>query len=248
MNMELRAIIIDDEQNGIESLKLLIGKFTPDVRVVATTSESPEGIALIKDFQPDIVFLDINMPQMNGFEVLNRLEYRNFALIFTTAHAEHALKALKSNALDYLLKPIDTDDLQGAVKKVRSTKENTLPDLSNFYSELSRNNKIALNTRNKVEYVDKNDIIRLESSSNYTYVYTVSSGELVIGRTIKEFEDLLCRRSSTFMRVHQSHIVNLNHIVRFRKDCSGIITTRDLHSVPLSKHKREEFFRWLNIG
>jgi two-component system LytT family response regulator len=247
--MELRAIIIDDEPRCIESLRLLVEKFIPDVRVVATTSESSEGIQLIDDFYPDIVFLDINMPGMNGFEVLKCLEFKSFALIFTTAHAEHALKALKNSALDYLLKPIDVEDLQMAVKRVKCRNEvKGLPDLNNFYQDLSRNNRITLSTKDKVEYLDRNDIIRLESSSNYTYIYTLNSGELVIGRTIKEFEDLLCVQSGMFMRVHQSHIVNLNHIVRFRKDSYGIITTRDSRNIPLSKQKRDEFFKWLKLG
>jgi two-component system LytT family response regulator len=244
--MALRAIIIDDEQNGIESLKLLIEKFIPDVRVVATTAESSRGIKLITDFHPDIVFLDINMPGMNGFDMLSGLEYRDFALIFTTAHAEYALKALKSNALDYLLKPIDIDDLQSAIEKVRSNKKKkSLPDLGNFYAELGKSSKIALNTKNKVEYIDRNDIVRMESDSNYTHVHTLRGGELVVGRTIREFEDMLCKAGGVFMRVHQSHIINLNHVVRFKKDNSGIITMRDSKDVPLSKQKREEFLKWL---
>jgi len=244
--MALRAIIIDDEQNGIESLKLLIEKFIPDVRVVAATAESSRGIKLITDFHPDIVFLDINMPGMNGFEMLSGLEYRDFALIFTTAHAEYALKALKSNALDYLLKPIDIDDLQSAIEKVRSNRQKkSLPDLGNFYAELGKSSKIALNTKNKVEYIDRNDIVRMESDSNYTHVHTLSGGELVVGRTIRDFEEMLCKAGGVFMRVHQSHIVNLNHVVRFKKDNSGIITMRDSKDVPLSKQKREEFLKWL---
>jgi two-component system LytT family response regulator len=244
--MELRAIIIDDEPSGIESLRLLIEKFIPELRVVATTSEPSQGIELITDFHPDIVFLDINMPEMNGFEMLGSLDSHNFALIFTTAHAEHALRALKSNALYYLLKPIDVEDLQEAVEKVKSRKEKkSLPDLSKFYSELKKNNKIALNTKSRVEYLDRSDIIRLESDSNYTHVYTVNNQELVISKTIGEFEDLLCKPGGTFMRVHQSHIVNLSHIVRFRRDSIGIIITRDSREVPLSKQKRDEFLKWL---
>jgi two-component system LytT family response regulator len=244
--MVLRAIIIDDEPSGIESLKLLIEKFIPELKVVAATSEPSQGIKLITDFHPDIVFLDINMPEMNGFEMLNNLSFRNFALIFTTAHAEHALRALKSNALYYLLKPIDIEDLQEAVQKVKSGKEKKkLPDLSKFYSDLDKNNKIALNTKNRVEYLDKRDIIRLESDSNYTHVYNVNGEELTISKTIGEFEDLLCKPGSIFMRVHQSHIVNLNHVVRFKKDSIGVIITRDSCEVPLSKQKRDEFLKWL---
>lgn len=247
----LRAVIIDDEQKGISSLKLLIEKFISDIIVVAETTEALKGISLIEAYRPEIIFLDIKMPYLNGFELLQQLKFREFSLIFTTAHEEYAMQAIKNNALDYLLKPIDVQDLEMAVNKAKKKIESKqpFPDLKKLFLEVnSRNqNKIPFHTKDKVEYIYKNDIIRLESNSNYTNVYTVNGGKLTISKTIGDYETLLCNNENNFMRVHQSHIINLNHVSKYIKDNGGIIITKDNCEVPLSKTKRMDFTRWLNI-
>jgi len=246
----LRALIIDDEQKGINSLKLLIDKFIKDVKVVGEATEALKGIELIEDFKPEIVFLDIKMPHLNGFELLQRLNFKDFSLIFTTAHNEFGVQAIKNNALDYLLKPIDAEDLEIAINKAKERSENKkqLPDLEKLFSELkSQNqNKILFHTKEKMEYVNRNDIIRLESDSNYTTVFTTGGNKLLISKTIGEYETLLCNKENNFMRVHQSHIVNLNHVTKYIKDNSTIIT-KDNYEVPLSKNKRDDFTRWLGV-
>ncbi|MBA2610990.1 MAG: response regulator transcription factor [Bacteroidetes bacterium] len=246
----LRAIVIDDEQKGINSIKLLVEKFVKDVRIVAESIEAEKGISLIEDYKPEIVFLDINMPHMNGFELLQQLKFKEFSLIFTTAHTEYALQAIKNNALDYLLKPINHEDLIAAVERVKKkTKQETLPDLGKLLEELSSPNKgkIPLHVKDKVEYVNKNDIIRLESDSNYTNVFTTGGKKLMISKTLGDYETLLCNKENTFMRVHQSHIINLNYVVKFTKDNGGFIITKDNCSVPLSKNKKDEFLTWLDV-
>jgi len=247
----LRAIIIDDEQKGINSIKLLIEKFITDVKVVAESTDAVKGLDLIEDYKPEIVFLDIKMPHLNGFELLQQLKFRQFSLIFTTAHEEFAIKAIKNNALDYLLKPIDIEDLEKAINKAKVKHANKAEplDLKNLISELNMHNanKIPFNVKDSVEYINKNEIIRLESDSNYTYVHFINGRRLTIAKTIGEFEPLLCYNESNFMRVHQSHIVNLNHVIKYLKDNGGIIITKDNCEVPLSKNKRDDFIRWLNI-
>lgn len=247
----IRAIIIDDEQKGINSLKLLIEKFTDGVKVVAETTDARKGIELIGDFKPELVFLDIKMPHLNGFELLQRLAFRDFHLVFTTAHNEFGIQAIRNNALDYLLKPIDAKDLEAAINRAKAKQnEKLLPRLENLFMELNvpGQEKIPFHTRDKVEYISRNDIVRMESDSNYTVVHTVSGGRLMIAKTIGDYELILCNSSDTnFMRVHQSHIVNLKHVIRYLKDNGGIIVTVDNCNVPLSKNKKDDFTRWLQI-
>jgi len=247
----LRAIIIDDEQKGINSLRLLIEKYVNEVRIVAETTEAVKGIELIENYLPEIVFLDINMPHLNGFQVLERLTHKEFSLIFTTAHQEYALKAIRNNAVDYLLKPVDIEDLEKAIEKAREriSEHKALPDFGKMFNELNALNqqKIPFHTKDKVEYLNKEDIIRLESDSNYTRVFTVEGQVIVIAKTIGDYENILCTGDSNFMRVHQSHIINLKKVIRFTRDNGGTIITKDNHQIPLSKNKKEEFLKWLNI-
>jgi two-component system LytT family response regulator len=247
----LRAIIIDDEQKGINSLKLLLEKFISEVNVVAETTDPNLGIVMIEDFNPDIVFLDIKMPHLDGFDLLERLKNREFSLIFTTAYEQYAIKAIRRDAVDYLLKPVDIEDLKAAIVKVKEERDRktTLPDLSGFL-EILRNNdssKILFHTREKVEYISKSNIIRLESDSNYTHVHLTNGSKLTMSRTIGDYELQLCDQDKKFMRIHQSHIVNLTHIVRYMKDNGGYIIMNDNSNLPLSKNKKEEFLKWLDL-
>ena len=169
----LRAIIIDDEQRGINSLKLLIEKFVTDVKIVDETTEAEKGIELIDNYRPEIVFLDINMPFMNGFELLEKLNFKDFNLIFTTAHQEYALKAIKNNALDYLLKPIVADHLKLAIEKVKKQIETKQkPDLTKILATLNEKNisRFPISVKDGTDYVLLDDIIRLEADSNYTKI------------------------------------------------------------------------------
>jgi two-component system LytT family response regulator len=246
----LRAIIVDDEQRGINSIKLLVEKYVSDVKIVASTTDPQEAIGLIEDYKPEIVFLDINMPHLNGFEVLNHLAFRDFHLIFTTAHEEYALQALKKSALDYLLKPIDVDDLLIAVDKAkhRSSQKQKLPDLEKILTDMQTDNtnRISVSTKEGVENLHTDDIIRAEASSNYAYIYTVRGEKLLVAKTLKELETVLTE-SRNFMRIHQSHIINLKHTQRFIKEGHGIILMSDNFKVPVSKHKKDDFLHWLGI-
>jgi two-component system LytT family response regulator len=244
-------VIIDDEPSGINSLTLLLQKYATDVRVVASTTDAEEGIRMINDYCPDIVFLDIKMPFLNGFELLERLSFRSFHLVFTTAHEEYALQALKQNAIDYLLKPIDADDLHECLARIRKKqKGDTFFDIpieltGNIGKQLS--NRIFVPAKDGFAFVNAEDIVRLEADSNYTRIFLMNKISPVVARTLKEYEKILCIAERQFMRVHQSHIINLTHVSRYLKEDGGSIVMRDSSRVPLSKHKRDEFFAWMGI-
>ncbi|MEO6303905.1 MAG: response regulator transcription factor, partial [Bacteroidia bacterium] len=194
----MRSIIIDDEETGIETLKLLLEKYVDDVKIIAQTTNASEAIEMIENYKPDIIFLDISMPEMDGFELLEKLEWKHFHLVFTTAHQEYGLKALKKSAVDYLLKPIDHRDLKFAVEKIKKTivdqKENEAQlniTLLNNHTQFKLN-KLSVTTKNGIEYIEPNEIIYLESQSNYTLIHLNNSETLLTPKTLKEFEGQLC--------------------------------------------------------
>ena len=251
--MKLRAIVVDDEPKGLNSLSLLIERHCPEVKLVASSLIASKAIELIEDYLPDIVFLDINMPEMNGFDLLSKLKWKKFNLIFTTAHQEYALKALKSNAIDYLLKPLDHEELILAVKRAVKNKEKAefINDFS-VYSKLIENlnqnpiQKLVVNSKDGVESIELNEIISLESKSNYTLIYLTNSKTIRCSKTLKEFENILCQRSDLFMRVHHSFIINLTKVSRYLKMEENIVM-QDQQNIPVSRSRRESFFSWLKV-
>lgn len=252
--MILRAIIIDDEQKGIDALKILISRYIQEFKVIAESTYASEGIEMIQNFKPDVVFLDINMPEMNGFELLEKLSWKDFNLVFTTAHQEYALKALKNNAIDYLLKPIDHEDLSRAVQliqdKIKSHENNDNRfNYNNLLSVIRENvkNKIVINSKSGIESIDTNEIIYLESMSNYTRIYLSDSREILTSKTMKSFENTLCKDGLAFMRIHHSYIINLHKVVRYIKTSECVVMNND-QKLPLAKSKRESFFNWLELG
>lgn len=249
--MQLRAIIIDDEKKGINTLRILVEKFIQEVRIVAQSTKAADAIELIEDYKPEIVFLDINMPGMNGFELLEKLKWKNFSLIFVTAHHEYALKALKNNAVDYIMKPIDHQELRIAVNKVKAKMEavNTVFPTHVYESLLNdinqhNKNKVLVNLRSGIETLNAAEIIFLESRSNYTYIHLSDLRVVITSKTLKDFEDPLCT-DHNFMRVHKSFVINLNKISRYIKT-QHIIMVSD-HKIPLGKSRKENFHMWLNI-
>lgn len=249
----LRAILIDDEFMGLNSLHILLEKHCPKVKSVAETRNPSSAIELIENYCPDIVFLDIHMPQMSGFEMLEKLKWKKFDLIFTTAHQEYALKALKSEAVDYLLKPIDPDELKAAVNKVllRREKEiqksnmdeynmalNTLPQLNKP--------KLIINSKLGIESIETHHIVSLESKSNYTQLFLENEDNVMSSKTLKDFEQLLCGERSAFMRVHHSFIINLNKVIRYIKSSESVVMVNN-QEIPISKSRKEDFLKWLEI-
>jgi two-component system LytT family response regulator len=248
--MSLRAVIIDDDELGIEALRLLIDKYIEGVRVVAHSASATEAIRLIEDYTPEIVFLDINMPEMNGFELLEKLKWRGFHLVFTTAHHEYAIKALRVEAMDYLLKPIDYNDLRFAVNKIKNQitdQQNTAGKFN--YDQLTRisqlnKNKLAVNANYGVEAVNLSDIICFESLSNYTKIHLSDARTILTPKTLKEFENQFCNTEHNFMRVHNSYVINLSKVLRFIKEEKNIVMINH-QQISLSKSRKNDFFKWL---
>lgn len=249
--MELRAIIIDDEIDGIKSLKLLIEKFVDSVNVIAETTSPAEGIKFINNFRPDVVFLDINMPEISGLELLEKLNYKDFKLIFTTAHGKYALQALKLGTTDYLLKPIDSDDLLGAIERVRekikSTSSTIHEQIAQTLVKSDKKQKILISDKEITEYCNPEDIVRLEARSNYTWVVFDGKKNMLVSKTLKDFERQLDFVNTPFMRVHQSHIVNINHCLRYKREDGGLLELKDGASVSVSSTKKEELLKRINL-
>jgi len=247
----LRAIIIDDEQKGISALKILIEKHLEDVKIVAECTKAAASIELIENYKPEIVFLDINMPEMTGFELLEKLQWKNFNLVFTTAHQEYALKAIKINAIDYLLKPIDYKELQFAVNKIKQRTQQFNNQNQFDYDKLIstinqyQRKKLIINSKTGVESIDLPDIVYFESRSNYTQIALSDSRIILTSKTLKEFDVRLCDQGQDFMRVHNSYVINLHKVLRYLKDDEAIVMNNN-EKIPLAKSRRDVFFNWLH--
>lgn len=204
----LRAIIIDDEDAGIETLKILASRNAESIRIVASASRPEDGIMLIEDYKPDVVFLDINMPVMSGFELLEKLSFREFRLIFTTAHREYALQAIKNKAFDYLLKPIADADFVACIREMSAVhKVAPLP------VKQDPNLFIEIQVKDGVIFLKQKDIIRLEASRSYTALYLDNQVKYVASKNLGDFEAQL--DPGTFFRCHKSHIINLHKVQKF---------------------------------
>ena len=241
----IRAILIDDEVNCTDILSIQIKKYCPNVQVVTICNSAKEGIEKIKLHQPDVVFLDIEMPHMNGFRMLELLAPLSFEVVFTTAYDEFAIKAFKVCAIDYLLKPIDKNELVEAVRKVETKKSgsknssNQMTELLKMISWQSQEKKIALPTNEGILFLKPSDVIRCESDSNYTYVLLANGEKICVTKTLKQVEESL--HGFSFFRVHQSHLVNLNHVIKYHRDDGGYIVTTDGSTITIARQRKEGF-------
>jgi two-component system, LytTR family, response regulator len=246
----IRTIIIEDEQKSRELLDAMIQKSCPELEIIGHASDVPQGVELIRSLKPDLVFLDISMPNGTGFEVLEQVSDLHFELIFATASDQHALKAIKYSACDYLLKPIDADELKAAVDKVvKKKKSNSGMDNLQFLIEhLKRTDenyqKITLPTGNAYEIVNIKDIIRCEADGSYTTFYLGDKRKLVISAGLKHYEELL--PEVDFIRVHHHHLINMNHVLRFLKEDGGYAIMSDGSKIEISRRKKEAFMDRLN--
>lgn len=248
----LHAILVDDEEDGLRSLELLLDGFKEEVKIVGSSADVFEAIELINSYRPDIVFLDISMPELNGFELLDRLQFRNFHLVFTTAHRNYGLRALKEGASDYLLKPVDREELADCILKIRSRikeEKATPPDIYEVLKTFQALNstRILLPTRTSTEYVLPADIIYIEADSRYSHVYLSNEQSIQVLCNLKEFEKQICNPVSAFLRVHNSFIINTDYVTRYIKDDGGFAVMRGQKMIPVSKQKKEEFLKAINF-
>lgn len=241
----MKALIIDDEIHCSESLRFLLNKYHADVKIVDEANDPIQAIGLIAVHKPEVIFLDIEMPHLNGFELLSKLETIDFEIIFTTAYDEFALKAIKVNALDYLLKPIGVEDLQKAIEKVRTRLGESLPNLeanamlNYMIPRTNGNSKIALPTMEGLEFTTVSSIIRCESDNNYTDVHLENGKCLTISKTLKEIQNLL--KDHSFCRIHASHLINLNHIQKYQRGAGGLVIMANGDHVQVSRGKKADF-------
>ncbi len=240
----LTAIIIDDELNGRIALRQKLLDYCPTVEVIAEATNGREGLEVIQKHHPQLVFLDIEMPEMDGFQMLMQIPDKNFHLVFTTAYDHYAIKAIKYAAFDYLLKPIDIEELKITVERI--SKQPATEQFTKKLETLEQNfitkpflNKIAIPTLEGLLFYDLSQIIRLEAQSNYTIIYFSGHPKLMASRTLKEFEEIL--PTDIFFRPHNSHIINLNYIKRYLKGDGGQVEMQNGDYILVSRRKKEEF-------
>jgi len=249
MAAKLKAIIIDDEEFARENLRMLVDDFCPDVSVEGVAGSATQARQLLDEVNPDLVFLDIMMPGEDGFMFLQSVENRTFQVIFTTAFRDYALRAIKENAIDYLEKPIDIEDLQKAVEKARTIvdqkKTTKLSDsrMSKILENIALTNtveKTIIPTKDGLAVVKNTDIIHLEAFENYTTLYLTGGKKYVSSKSIKAFEDKL--DPNMFFRVHKSHIINLaHHLKELNRTEGNIAVLSDGTQVPVARRKLQEF-------
>jgi len=244
----LKTVLIDDEINALEALEWKLNRYIDDLEIIKCNSPK-EGIDIINNEKPDLVFLDIEMPEIDGFELLQQLNYKDFNLIFTTAHDEFALKAIKVSAIDYLLKPVDKDELITAVDKVKAVKKDTkLEDkLESLFTNMNapKSDKINIAADGKIYLLDKEDVIMLKSDKSYTTVLLKDEKSILVSKTLKEVEKKF--KFSQFFRVHNSYLINLNHIKEYSKSDGGELIMSNGMRAGISRNKKAELLEILSL-
>jgi two-component system LytT family response regulator len=240
----LKSIIVDDELKSRESLKKMLQTFCENIEVLATCQSVAEAIEAIDRFKPDVVFLDVQMQGETGFDLLTQLKNFDFEVIFTTAHSEFAIKAIKFSAIDYLLKPIDVTELQQAVEKVRSTKGGNIVErmqqlLQNVKTPNPEKYKLALPTAEGLTFIKVDEVMYLRASGNYTEIFMSNGQKHLVSRHLKEYDDLLAEQN--FFRIHHSTLINVNFIKNYVRGEGGYVIMSDSSSLDVSRRKKDAF-------
>ncbi len=244
---KIKVIIIDDEKNSIEALHYELEEFKDEVIIIDECLSGNEGLASINKNNPDLIFLDIEMPGMNGFEMLEKLGKVDFDVVFTTAYDQFAIKAFKISAMDYLLKPVNHSDLKKVIdkEKKRLSEPVIQKQLEMLFEVMKDKNPdfpiIALPTMETLEFVEIQNILNCVSDSNYTYIYTVDGDRFYVSKTLKEIEEML--KGHNFVRVHHSHIVNILHVKRYIKGRGGELVLKNGEVIPVSRNKKEDLMK-----
>ncbi len=248
----LNAILVDDEASGLEALQILIGRFCPGVKIVGSAPSADVAEKLIREHKPDLVFLDIEMPFANGFDLLKRFDVIDFDVIFTTAYDHYAVQAFKHSAIDYLLKPVDSDELITAVGKCKDKGKHGNPELSRLESiigAMAQNKpkkKLSVSTVDGIIFLDSDQIIRLSADSNYTSIYLTNGKKVIASKTLKEFDEILLNMN--FFRVHNTHLINLMYVEKYTKGEGGTVTMIDNSEVDVSRNKKNELLSLMSLN
>jgi len=242
----LKAILVDDELNSLQNLQFKIQEFCPSIKVVAQTQNPEEAVRLIQQYKPDVIFLDIEMPRMSGFKMLEQIPEVDFEVIFITAYNHYAINAIRISAFDYLVKPVAIEDLQQTVERlgnfsIKKTRERAELLKKNLANPKSQDDNIAIPTNDGLEFIQIRQIIRIESSSNYSKIVLQEGRQLLVTRQLKDFEELL--QDYRFYRVHHSHLINLNFIAKYVRGDGGQITMRNGDTLDVSRRKKEVFLK-----
>lgn len=250
MTNHLKAILIDDELNSLQNLQNKLEKYCPAVKILAALQKPEEAIPHIRQQKPDVLFLDIEMPKMNGFRLVEELGDFEGEIIFITAYNHFAIDAMRISAFDYLVKPVSIADLQNAISRLqqqrgRHTKERLNVLKQSIEENKSQENKIAVPTSEGLEFIVIKNIIRIESSTNYSRLYLTNKQSLLVTKLLKDFEELLT--PYRFFRVHNSHLINLNYISKYIRGEGGQVVMENGDVVDVSRRKKEEFLGLLYV-
>lgn len=239
----IKAIIIDDEKDAVSFIKSLIEEYCEDVKVIGEANSAKEGYKTINELNPDLVFLDVEMPNGSGFDLLKKFEKIKFKIIFITAYNHYAIQAIKYSAMDYILKPIDIEEFTNAIEKVKQAinKEGDTFDYNILLENLKTTvpQKIAIPTGQGIEYINTREIIRIEADRSYSMIYLLNGNKILVSRGLREFQELLNGRN--FFRAHNSHLINIEHVKLYAKQDGGFIRMIDDLMVAVSRSKKELF-------
>lgn len=243
--MQIKSLIIDDDPFIQQLLKDKLNQFFSEIIILDTASNGLEGLKKINFYQPELLFLDVEMTDMTGFEMLSRLEHISFQTIFITSYSHYAIKAIRFNALDYLLKPIDLGELRGAIRrykikaKTKQAPTNVQQAIQNMKTKQVSHQKLTLQTQEGELRLMLKDIIRIEAERNYSYIFLTKNRKKLISKTLSNFEELLADKD--FFRCHKSHLINRHHI---QNSNSYMLTTSDGIDIPIARRKKEVFKKW----
>ena len=242
----MKTIIVDDESSGRKTIRSFISKYAKNLNIVAEADSVSTGLLAINKHQPEVVFLDVRMNDGTGFNLLEQISNVTFQVIFVTAYEEHAIKAFKHSAVDYLLKPLDPDDFIASVSKLK--KDTKLEEIEKKVEALIQNNhrieKIALPTLSGLNMIKIKDIVHCESDNNYTNFHLINGSKLLVSRTLKEFDEILSPEG--FYRTHKSHLVNIKYITEYIKGEGGIVKLENGDHIEVSRRRKEGLIKLLS--
>ncbi len=242
----MRAIVVDDESGARSYLVNLLENYIKDIEIVGEADGVENGKKLIAEKKPDLLFLDVQMQDGTGFDLLAGIDRSNLQVIFVSAHDYFAITAIKFSAVDYLVKPVEPIELQKAVEKIRQQKSLTevQKKLDLLLSNVNKIEKIALPSLNGIEFVKLDDIVRCEAESNYTVFYLINGEKIVVSKTLKDYEDILSRNN--FFRIHKSVIINIKYLKKYIKGDGGTVIMEDGSELVVSRRRKDDFLNALS--
>jgi two-component system LytT family response regulator len=244
----IKTILIDDERSSLENLEQKIREFCPELEIIAMVEQPTEALLLIRHHKPDVIFLDIEMPRLNGFRMLDELGDYSAEIIFTTAYNHYAIEAIRISAFDYLMKPVSIPDLQATVSRLstrlaKATQERLDVLRQSLNKTANPDQKIAVPTWEGLEFILIRNVVRIESSTNYSRLFFVNGESLLVTRQLKEFEELLT--PYRFCRVHNIHLINLQYVKRYVRGEGGSVVMENGDEIDVSRRKKDDFLRQL---